>query len=207
MDLSIIIPCYNLEFYIAKCLRSIIAQKLNDITTELIFICDSCTDKTAEIITNMMEETTLNWTLKIVSHRSSGLSRNIGLDLARGDYIWFIDGDDWLLGDGTIQTLMTILFQDNKLDYLKFDFQSQKFTWKGDVMVWRYIFKKSFIGDLRFSNKMPAEDDDFINTIKKKPSKNKEIKTCYYWYNHPREGSIMDTVIKNKWKPVDWSKV
>lgn len=193
MDLSIIIPSHNLENYIDKCIDSILCQDIQQYECEIIFICDSCTDKTKEIITDRMKtETNFQWSLWICEYHNPGETRNVGLENCSGDYIWFIDGDDWLIDDNAIQKGLKILKERPDLDYIMFEFDSQGFKWRYiDVMVWRYIFKYEAIANLRFVRTTPTEDDDFIDQVKKSKIKGFFIYEKWYWYNYPREDSIM----------------
>ena len=93
MKFSVIIPVYNGEKFIAQSVESIIEQSYHDI--ELIVIDDGSTDRTAEVVAKIIAE---NPTKEIIfrSIQNSGPStaRNIGLNIARGDYVCFLDSDD-----------------------------------------------------------------------------------------------------------------
>lgn len=90
---SIIIPIYNLEKYIAKCLNSIILQTYKEL--EIICIDDGSVDDTAEIIKSFAEK---DCRIKYIRRENAGVSaaRNFGLEKATGEYIMFVDGDDGL---------------------------------------------------------------------------------------------------------------
>lgn len=97
--LSIIIPIYNVEKYIARCVHSLMAQTLQDI--EYIFVNDASTDKSLQILESIIAEYPERQT-KIISHpKNKGLAaaRNTGLDFARGSYIMHCDSDDWIDSD------------------------------------------------------------------------------------------------------------
>lgn len=90
---SIIVPIYNVEKYLAKCLDSLVNQTLKDI--EIICINDGSTDNSLEILkTYALRDSRI----KIIDKQNEGLSvtRNIGMSIATGDYIGFIDSDDWV---------------------------------------------------------------------------------------------------------------
>ena len=88
-NLSCIIPIYNVEDYIEKCIMSIEKQYTNDI--EIIAVNDGTPDHSIEKIKNLPN-------IKIVNKKNGGLSsaRNEGVKHASGKYIWFIDGDDYI---------------------------------------------------------------------------------------------------------------
>lgn len=90
---SVIIPAYNAEDTIERCLQSLLVQKRKDV--EIIVINDGSTDNTANIINNLAEA---NETIVCLHQENGGVSnaRNNGLSLARGTYITFVDSDDWV---------------------------------------------------------------------------------------------------------------
>lgn len=91
---SVIIPCYNMEKYIERCLDSIQKQLLTDI--ELICIDDKSTDNTLTILKSRAEQDSR---IRIIEHKSNkgvAVARNTGLDAATGEFIAFVDADDWV---------------------------------------------------------------------------------------------------------------
>lgn len=95
MKLSIIIPMYNVEKYVEKCLRSCAEQDLPSDDYEIIVINDGTKDNSLEIVENVAKDYS---NITIISQENQGLSaaRNKGLSLANGEYIWFVDSDDWI---------------------------------------------------------------------------------------------------------------
>ncbi|WP_353949006.1 glycosyltransferase [Sporolactobacillus sp. Y61] len=106
---SIIIPCYNAEKYIDKCLSSIINQTLKRI--EIIVVNDGSTDKSLDVITRYQNKFS---NIKIVNQKNMGQaeSRNKGIRLAKGEYIGFVDSDDYI-ESGMYETLYNEAKQDN----------------------------------------------------------------------------------------------
>lgn len=104
MKFSIIIPNYNNEKYIEKCINSVLNQTYKNF--EIIFVDDMSSDNSYEIIRELKEN---SWQqIKIIrneSKRYNGGSRNVGLTKATGDYILFIDSDDWLKNDEVLQRI------------------------------------------------------------------------------------------------------
>lgn len=90
---SIIIPVYNVEQYLRKCLDSVYSQFYQD--WEAICVNDGSTDGSASILD---EYAKMDSRMKIISQRNAGLSaaRNTGLKAAHGEYVLFLDSDDWL---------------------------------------------------------------------------------------------------------------
>lgn len=111
MKLSIIIPMYNVELYIEKCLLSCLKQNIPSNSYEIIVVNDGSLDKSL-IIAERIAKAEKNIT--IVSQKNSGLSmaRNKGFSLARGEYIWFIDSDDWI-EDDCLRDIVSCLEKNN----------------------------------------------------------------------------------------------
>lgn len=90
---SIIIPAYNAERYLERCLDSIVRQTYSQI--EIILINDGSTDRSGEICDQYAQKDSR---VKVIHQKNSGVSsaRNAGLETASGDYIGFVDADDWI---------------------------------------------------------------------------------------------------------------
>ncbi len=92
--LSIIIPVYNMEKYLERCLESVINQSYKNI--EIIIINDGSTDNSHQIIKNYSAKyNNINY-INLQNNRGLGNARNCGLDSAKGEYVTFIDSDDWI---------------------------------------------------------------------------------------------------------------
>ena len=91
--ISIIIPMYNAKEYIARCLESVINQSFNNI--EIIIVNDGSTDKSLEICRKYAE---VDERIVILNKENNGVSvaRNQGMNVATGEYIMFVDSDDWI---------------------------------------------------------------------------------------------------------------
>ena len=90
---SIIVPVYNIEKYLAKCLDSLINQTLKEI--EIICVNDGSTDNSAEILNEYAQKDSR---IRIINQENTGLSaaRNTGINNANGEYIGYVDSDDWV---------------------------------------------------------------------------------------------------------------
>lgn len=95
MFLSIIVPVYNVELYIEKCLLSCLHQDISTSEYEIIIVNDGSPDNSLSIIERMMTNVK---NVRIISQYNKGLSaaRNKGLSIAQGKYVWFVDSDDWI---------------------------------------------------------------------------------------------------------------
>ena len=106
---SVIIPMYNAEKYIAECLDSIVSQDYQDV--EIIVIDDGSIDNSADIVSDYQKR---DGRIKLVRQENHGLvySRKQGIRESAGDYILFVDSDDWLEHDMT-SALVRMLVSDN----------------------------------------------------------------------------------------------
>lgn len=101
--LSIIIPVYNVEKYLAKCLGSVIYPNLSGY--EIIVVNDGCTDSSPSIACEYEKQ--YPQLIRVIHKENGGLgsARNAGLDAAQGEYVQFLDSDDWLAENAVAQML------------------------------------------------------------------------------------------------------
>lgn len=116
--LSIIIPVYNVQNYIGECLDSLLCQKLDD--CEIIVVNDGSTDNSLRIIEDYAPK--FNGIVRIISQENLGLSsaRNKGVKYATGEYIYFLDSDDYLK-DFAIKVLLNIITLDKDTNIFQLD--------------------------------------------------------------------------------------
>lgn len=107
--ISIIVPCYNVERYVEQCIRSIIGQSYKNI--EIITVDDGSPDNSPQILDKLANEDSR---IKVIHKQNAGVSaaRNSGLDVATGDYIVFVDGDDYLAPD-YVDYMLSLAVRDN----------------------------------------------------------------------------------------------
>lgn len=119
MKLSIIIPAYNVEDFIGRCLNSIFQQTISKDFYEVICINDGSTDRTPFIIEEYKSKYPQ---ITYISRENKGLSatRNEGLSLAKGDLIWYVDSDDKVAID-SIKWILFYFDKYPKADFLIFD--------------------------------------------------------------------------------------
>ncbi|MBE6319902.1 MAG: glycosyltransferase [Bacteroidales bacterium] len=135
MKLSIIVPIYNVAPYLRKCVDSLLAQDITDY--EIILVDDGSTDDSGAIADEIVREVmgdesncqspiANNPTLSVIHQENAGLSvaRNAGIAKAQGEYIWFVDSDDYL-EPNVLGKLMEQIERDN-LDVLRFRYQNVK---------------------------------------------------------------------------------
>lgn len=110
MRVSVIIPIYNMGAYLEECLESVFSQTLKEI--EVICINDGSTDNSEEILQKYAYK---NSNLKIISQNNMGVasSRNIGINLAKGEFVAFMDPDDFYLEKDTLECLYVNASENN----------------------------------------------------------------------------------------------
>lgn len=118
--LSIIIPIYNVENYLGKCLNSIVQDPaLGDGKVEVILIDDGSTDSSGFIADRYAEEYSY---MKVIHSKNAGVAaaRNLGMDNASGEWLYFVDSDDWLADHG-ISTICCRIRRHGNMDMILFD--------------------------------------------------------------------------------------
>lgn len=166
IKVSIIIPVYNAEKYIDKCLNSVLNQVLQDI--EIIIINDGSTDNSIKILRKLLEQDSR---IKLISKENKGASvaRNIGIKEARGEYIGFVDIDDYIEKDmyykmynkaieGKFDIVSCGFREENNSGYMEFNrtlFEHDNLH--GDIIekeYFKYIVEDKFLGYLPLWNKI-----------------------------------------------------
>lgn len=214
--ISIIVPVYKVEPYIRKCVDSILAQTLTDF--ELILVDDGSPDNCGEIC----DEYASKDSRVVVIHKENGgqaTARNAGLDIAKGDYIGFVDSDDWIEPD--MYELLYNMCIENKCDianctstiYFKnktvkngthpLTVQNRKEAMRTmlegklyDEVVWTKLIKCSLLENIRFPVGVIYEDTAFTYKVIHNASRICCIGAPKYHYIK-RDESTMDRAIKN----------
>ena len=222
--LSIIIPAYNVETFLPKCLDSIFAQ--DGPAVEVICVDDGSTDGTRSLLD---EYATHHASLRVVSQPNKGMSaaRNLGLDVAEGEYVMFVDSDDWLC-EGALVKLVAVLdgedvvcfnakkyfertgkYRANRLPLVDGVYTGWEYfnrtrltpTTIHFVCIWQRAYRRSFLKEmgLRFEETVRRAEDDLFTTMVMVHAKTlKVLNECVYVYRiRPR--SITTTVSVDRW--------
>ncbi|MGS4786412.1 glycosyltransferase family 2 protein [Streptococcus sp. P25B114] len=146
MKVSIIIPLFNKEKYIRECLESVLNQLHKDI--EIIVVDDGSTDGSAELVKEM-QASCMNIALFCQVNSGPSSARNVGLKNVTGDYILFLDADDFL-AENAIPSLIS-LFQEYDVDFIEFgssqNTEVKSFDTVKEVVVGRNNLLKSLLKD------------------------------------------------------------
>lgn len=217
MKVSVIVPVYNVESYIRDCLESIVKQTLTNI--EIIIVNDGSTDNSIANIQDMID---LNKNIKLINKLNGGLSsaRNEGLKFARGEYIAFIDSDDYIDsdyleklyneakyydldiacgGNSKVYSNHNVVTMNRDISLYEMgvvsgeDFFIKQWLvndFRGEV--WDDLYKRSFLleNNLMFINGLLYEDNEFTPKVLKYATRVKLVNTYGYYYRQ-RDGSIM----------------
>lgn len=210
-DLTIIVPCYNVEKYICNCLKSILNQKTK-YSFEVICINDGSTDNTKQILEKFSKKDSR---IKIYNQKNMGIScsRNNGLSLANGEYVSFVDSDDFLEED-FIEKMMNST-NGKKIDFVKCGYiknyinNNKRIYFKGKSIeasydklnvlipkingyIWGAVIKKEIFKDIVFPPNYWFEDMITRMLILRRCNTFKYIKDCLYNYS-VRENSATKT--------------
>lgn len=209
--ISVIVPVYNVENYLRKCLESIINQTYKNL--EIILIDDGSTDNSGKICD---EYAAKDNRIKLIHKPNGGISdaRNAGLEIAKGEYIGFVDSDDYIAEDmyeflynfavknnldvamcGSKHVFNGKVIPDNEFKMAIFEKQDEMIKnlfsaiYGGGISVWNKLFKKSCIKDIKFEYGKTCEDAFYIlNWIERANRFGRRGETKYFYVQ--REGSI-----------------
>ena len=216
VNVSVIVPVYNVEKYLRQCLDSLVNQTLTDI--EIICINDGSTDGSLAILEDYASK---DERIKVISqeNQGQGAARNRGIELSSGEYIGFVDPDDWV-EYGMFENLYKAAKVHNAdlaeamySEYYEYSGmtkirkspvnlpQDKTFDWKINkdylfkssiLAVWNKIYKRNFINrhDIKFSNAKLAEDHMFTFKSKILAGKILFINKPFYNYRVRRDSAV-----------------
>lgn len=213
--ISVIVAAYNIEAYISRCLESLMAQTYQNL--EIIVVDDGSKDRTGSICDEFAQRDSR---IHIIHQQNMGLSgaRNKGLEIAKGSYIGFVDGDDWIepemyaamyyacvhgqaqlaccayhqIGAVSIQESFTnkqyILSKEETLDTYICDNKPYHIY----NSVWSKLFRADIVAALEFPVGRKSEDIMYTTRAMAQISRCIFLDTPYYNYVVDREDSIMN---------------
>ena len=212
MKLSIIIPVYGVENTLARCIDSVLGQSFSDY--ELILVDDGSRDRSGAICD---EYAGRDSRIRVIHKGNGGLSsaRNAGIDIARGDYITFIDSDDFL-GDNTLSILMTRLSAHPDYDILEYpvcwhyggpdqttikfgarEYSDMKKYWLegkayAHTFAWNKIYVRKLFDGIRYPANRLYEDAHTLPMLLRKAHLVATTEEGLYYYASNPDGITMD---------------
>lgn len=224
MLLSIIVPVYNVEQYLRKCVDSLLAQDMSPEEYEIILVDDGSPDHCGEICDAYAAS---HANIKVVHRENGGLSaaRNSGIDLAQGKYIQFVDSDDFL-EPNVLKTLVEKMEADH-LDVLRFNYRNvnergEEIEPNKDPKRWvsyssevcdgltflnerlgpacyacQFMVRRELLTDCRFKEGIYFEDTEWTPRMLMKAKRAASTDLVVYNY-FVREGSITQSVDETK---------
>lgn len=211
IKVSVIVPVYNVEKYIGKCLESLVHQTLEDI--EIIVVNDGSPDGSQKIIDDYVKAFPTKVRSFIVKNGGQGAARNFGIKHAKGSYIMYVDSDDYVEKDMAQVMYEKAIEEDSDMVvcgnyvvdenynilkkescYAYFDFKNVLLNILfGKMAVWNKIYKKQLIvkNNIEFRSKVWYEDVDFTMKAFFKAKKIAFVEEPFYDYLL-REGSTMN---------------
>ena len=192
MKVSVIVPVYKVEQYLPKCLDSLVSQTIDDY--EIILINDGSPDNSQDIIDAYKAKYPDIIRSVIVENGGQGRARNFGIDRAQGEYIGFVDSDDWvdvamferLYAAAAAENADIVLCDcvavgvDGTREYRDTSACVDPLRVSGSV--WNKLFRREFIGDVRFPSGLWYEDFDFTIKLILASSKNVSVPEGLYFY-------------------------
>ena len=211
---TVIVPVYNVEKYIDKCLNSLVNQTLKDI--EIIMVNDGSPDNSQEIIDKYVKKYPKKVKSYIKENGGQGSARNFALEKAEGEYIGYVDSDDYIELDMyeklynkakkcdldiAICGSYNVTEDGNKNIELDRDLfkDKKKNAFFGRMAVWNKIYKRELLLNCNaiFRSKLWYEDLDFTVNVLAKAKKVGYVNKPYYNYLI-REGSTMNNSNVNR---------
>lgn len=222
--LSIIIPAYNVEGFLPRCLDSIFSQDYADF--EVLCVDDGSTDGTSRLLNRYAVE---HPELRVLTQSNQGMStaRNYGLREAKGEYVLFVDSDDWLC-KGSLAKLATYLggedvvcfnakkylektdeYKDNNLFSIDgvikgWDYFNKVRLVPSEihfVCIWQRAYRREFLeeNNLSFVEGIRRAEDDLFTTMVMYYTQTLKVIDDYVYVYRVRDNSITTTVDINRW--------
>lgn len=208
IKVSVIVPVYNVEDYLVECLESLVSQTLKEI--EIICVNDGSTDGSMAILEDYKKKYPA---IKVFTKPNGGLSdaRNFGLKHATGEYIAFVDSDDYVHVN-----MLKVLYEamidaqaDLCVSQIKEVYQTEKkdlidhneiYPMLGHPTVWNKLYKHEWIKmfDIEFPVGLWYEDNVFTYKYLLNQPKIVYVEDFLYYYRKERVGSIMSSQVSPK---------
>lgn len=214
MKLSIIVPVYNVEKFLNKCLDSLVGQTMEDY--EIILVDDGSKDASGRICDDYAERYPELVRVMHIDNGGQGRARNFGIDTAKGEYLGFVDSDDWVetdmypklcqradeTGADVVVCDFMAEFDDGRHEYMKACMQEHWLSSAGSSC--NKIFRKSRVGEVRFPGGLWYEDFYFSAMLLLKSARTEFIEEPLYIYRRGQESTMHNN---NAAKNLDMLKI
>lgn len=193
MKISIIVPVYNVEKYLPRCLDSLVNQSLDNY--EVILVNDGSPDNSQQIIDEYKERYTHIIKSLVIDNGGQGRARNFGLEMAQGEYIGFVDSDDWLdinmyesMYNAAVKENADIVmcdfvcfFPDGREEHIDREFDLERpYCAAGSCC--DKIFRRTLVEGMRFPEGVWYEDFSYSARALLKANKVVHMKKAFYHY-------------------------
>ena len=214
MKLSIIVPVYNVEKFLNKCLDSLVGQTMEDY--EIILVDDGSKDASGRICDDYAERYPELVRVLHIDNGGQGRARNFGIETARGEYLGFVDSDDWVetdmypklcqradeTGADVVVCDFMAEFDDGRREYMKACMQEHWLSSAGSSC--NKIFRRSRVGEVRFPGGLWYEDFYFSAMLLLKSARTEFIEEPLYIYRRGQESTMHNN---NASKNLDMLKI
>lgn len=200
MKLSVIVPVYKAEAYLRECVDSILNQTEKDL--EIILVNDGSPDRSGEICAEYAARYPGVVSVITLDNGGQGRARNFGIDAARGDFLSFIDSDDYIEPDMFSLMLAAIeregadiavcdmekRYDDGRRQYIKAALQDDPMAAVGSAS--NKVFKRALVGDIRFPVGLWYEDFSFSAKLAMLSEKTVFVEKPLYIYRCGQESTM-----------------
>ncbi|MCM1499964.1 MAG: glycosyltransferase [Clostridium sp.] len=216
--ISIIVPVYNVEDYLEECLNSLVHQTYQNL--EILLVNDGSTDSSGEICEKYAKHDSR---IRVIKKRNGGLSsaRNAGIEVAKGDFIGFVDGDDYVSLDmyeklldaceknaSSIAVCHAVTFQDGEKPIESYGYIKKSYCTSDKIVTFRNalsmsqsvcnkLFQRKLFHEIRFPEGRVVEDAYILYDLLYRARKVSYVALCGYFYRR-RVESITTRKYKKK---------
>ncbi len=219
--ISVIIPCYNVENMVSECIESIVNQTIGLEHLEIILVDDASTDNTVHVLRKYEEKYPDNIMLVLCDKNGKqGTARNIGLSYATGDFISFVDSDDWIHPD--MYKVLVAIMNKSDCDIVQFGFnyaamgervqyipvdnveiqlydyaaERKEYLFNSNILnesCWSKLYRKSLIdkANVKYAEGVAYEEPLFTYPLKFYVNKVAVTDAKLYYYRYNQNGTML----------------
>ena len=232
MKISVIVPVYNVEPWLERCIDSILTQSLVDF--ECICIDDGSSDASVQILTKYADADSRIKIIRFPENSGVCAARNAGIDSATGDYIYFMDSDDWIDSDllesmlaYAEKTAQNVVVNANYVEEYETDgkrafssdfgflspdpgyYSPALVQWKFPPVLWARLYRRSFLEQekIRFPYLLAGTEDIYFTGLAETLQEKSFIFRGPYYHYFQRSGSLIHQKEHGYWNIVSFEKL